>query len=586
MTAAWRKSSIGWVSVSRSTRSGAPRRVVRNRRIDSAGPSSASGGMIAFTRDPSRSRASTIGLDSSMRRPTELTIRSMISNRCWSSLKTISVSSSLPLRSMYAIESIDEDVGNVRVAQQNLERPEAEQLVEYSTTSVSRSPRLSGTVLIAVGQLLDQRANFGFGLLPTARVRRSRVQSLQELLMRAPLQVLIVALALGARRDCWDRKNRSHRASSSKRCYSRRLRRLSKPGVARSAWISSLTPAPTSRRAKVVYEFASLLWLSRTKGRPRLSASRARPIVARKYIRNRTAHDTLHIGVANLGVLVVSTHDNIHGRLPVALPQSRDQTPGAAHGGQFLIGDNHNLVRVVQAVEDRRIRLSNVQDHELILTGGTVEQSPQRSSVRGQSWPGRTTPARSSPILLRATMPLRNASSIRSMFSSASATENLGSTPQEQRGVSMHDVQVEQEDGSACGCQNGRDIDGKRRRPDAALAANEANTLTCFRQRTGGSDAIVYCSQIVAESSVTNSLTPPASPPARAGSRRDAMNTHRSSGAASSAATLGGIPGHPRSMRRHPAATTTHSQGRGDPRWSNESCARRRPRTPRLAAID
>ena len=56
--------------------------------------------MIAFTRDPSRSRASTIGLDSSMRRPTELTIRSMISNRCWSSLKTISVSSSLPLRSM------------------------------------------------------------------------------------------------------------------------------------------------------------------------------------------------------------------------------------------------------------------------------------------------------------------------------------------------------------------------------------------------------------------------------------------------------------------------------------------------------
>ena len=93
--------------------------------------------------------------------------------------------------------------------------------------------------------------------------------------MRARLQVLIVALALGARRDCWDRKNRSHRASSSKRCYSRRLRRLSKPGVARSAWISSLTPAPTSRRAKVVYEFASLLWLSRTKGRPRLSASRA-----------------------------------------------------------------------------------------------------------------------------------------------------------------------------------------------------------------------------------------------------------------------------------------------------------------------
>ena len=105
----------------------------------------------------------------------------MISNRCWSSLKTISVSSSLPLRSMYAIESIDEDVGNVRVAQQDLERPEAEQLVEPSTTSVSRSPRLSGTVLnFAVDQLLDQRAN-GFGLLPTGARQTFEVQSLQEL---------------------------------------------------------------------------------------------------------------------------------------------------------------------------------------------------------------------------------------------------------------------------------------------------------------------------------------------------------------------------------------------------------------------
>ena len=50
----------------------------KQRRMDIAGPSSASGGMIAFTREPSASRASTIGLDSSMRRPTELTIRSMI----------------------------------------------------------------------------------------------------------------------------------------------------------------------------------------------------------------------------------------------------------------------------------------------------------------------------------------------------------------------------------------------------------------------------------------------------------------------------------------------------------------------------
>ena len=40
------------------------------RRIDRIGPSMASGGMIALTREPSGRRASAIGDDSSMRRPT------------------------------------------------------------------------------------------------------------------------------------------------------------------------------------------------------------------------------------------------------------------------------------------------------------------------------------------------------------------------------------------------------------------------------------------------------------------------------------------------------------------------------------
>ncbi len=99
-TAPLRKSSIGCVRDSRPTRSCAPMRSVRKRRIDSTGPSSASGGMIALTREPSCRRASTIGLDSSMRRPTMLTMRSMMRNRCASFWKTMSVSSSRPSRSM------------------------------------------------------------------------------------------------------------------------------------------------------------------------------------------------------------------------------------------------------------------------------------------------------------------------------------------------------------------------------------------------------------------------------------------------------------------------------------------------------
>ena len=69
------------------------------RRIDSTGPSMASGGMIALTREPSGRRASTIGLDSSMRRPTRDTILSMIFIRWASSLKVIGVNSRQPLRS-------------------------------------------------------------------------------------------------------------------------------------------------------------------------------------------------------------------------------------------------------------------------------------------------------------------------------------------------------------------------------------------------------------------------------------------------------------------------------------------------------
>ena len=59
-----------------------------------------SGGMIALTREPSGRRASTIGDDSSTRRPIGAMIRSMI-RMTWSSFwKTTFVSSSLPDRSM------------------------------------------------------------------------------------------------------------------------------------------------------------------------------------------------------------------------------------------------------------------------------------------------------------------------------------------------------------------------------------------------------------------------------------------------------------------------------------------------------
>ena len=69
------------------------------RRMDIEGPSMASGGMMAFTRDPSGRRASTIGDDSSTRRPTRDTMRSIICNRCASSRNRAAVLCSRPIRS-------------------------------------------------------------------------------------------------------------------------------------------------------------------------------------------------------------------------------------------------------------------------------------------------------------------------------------------------------------------------------------------------------------------------------------------------------------------------------------------------------
>ena len=72
---------------------------ITKRRIEIAAPSSASGGMMMLTREPSGRRASTIGLDSSIRRPIQPAIRCAMCSRCCASRKRTSTGSSRPRRS-------------------------------------------------------------------------------------------------------------------------------------------------------------------------------------------------------------------------------------------------------------------------------------------------------------------------------------------------------------------------------------------------------------------------------------------------------------------------------------------------------
>jgi hypothetical protein len=94
-----RKRAISRESEPFSTRFFRVSAVLANLRIVMQGPRSASGGITAFTREPSLSLASTSGVDSSMRRPSGVTMRSITARTASSSVKRSGERSSTPPRS-------------------------------------------------------------------------------------------------------------------------------------------------------------------------------------------------------------------------------------------------------------------------------------------------------------------------------------------------------------------------------------------------------------------------------------------------------------------------------------------------------
>ena len=95
-----RNSNISADAVPNPMRSSTVNGLAANFRMVMTGPTSDSGAMTAFTREPSGSRASTRGLVSSMRRPIGVMIRSMIRRTCSSLRKWTSTRWILPRRSM------------------------------------------------------------------------------------------------------------------------------------------------------------------------------------------------------------------------------------------------------------------------------------------------------------------------------------------------------------------------------------------------------------------------------------------------------------------------------------------------------
>ena len=86
--------------------------------------------MMAFTREPSTRRASTIGLDSSTRRPMGAMMRSMMRITCSSFWNVMFDSSSLPASlDVDLARAVDHDLGDALVTQERLERTQADDLV-------------------------------------------------------------------------------------------------------------------------------------------------------------------------------------------------------------------------------------------------------------------------------------------------------------------------------------------------------------------------------------------------------------------------------------------------------------------------
>ena len=95
-----RKPAMAGEQLPKRTRSSMPSFSLENLRIVMEGPKRARGGMMAFTRDPSLSLASTRGELSSMRRPRGVTMRSMTASTASSLLNFFSESCIFPFCSM------------------------------------------------------------------------------------------------------------------------------------------------------------------------------------------------------------------------------------------------------------------------------------------------------------------------------------------------------------------------------------------------------------------------------------------------------------------------------------------------------
>ena len=171
---------------------------MENLRIETSGPSTEIGRTATLTREPSASRASTIGDDSSTRRPMAETILLTMRSRCASSRKRIAgLLEHAAALDEDALVRVDQNVVDRIVLEQRLDRPEPEHLVGRIGGELVELSCVERHVADA-HELAHDRTDFVEDVVLRCRFERREVEPVDQMAVKLDLEgqkLVIVALS-------------------------------------------------------------------------------------------------------------------------------------------------------------------------------------------------------------------------------------------------------------------------------------------------------------------------------------------------------------------------------------------------------
>ncbi len=212
LTAACSRSCMAWFMLPSPTSSWGVIGSLRNFRIDTTGPSSANGSMIALSRPPSCRRASTMGVDSSSRRPSGARIRRTMRSKCGTVGEPgVRLFQHAAPRHKHFFRTIAQNVFNRGVEQQVFQRPQPHQILEQARR---QSPAFRASLMGT--RLLRMKASTSVSTNCCTVLRGLRISSWPSSSMR--VSKCDCALCLMSR-NCCDSANRPWCRRKNRRCW-------------------------------------------------------------------------------------------------------------------------------------------------------------------------------------------------------------------------------------------------------------------------------------------------------------------------------------------------------------------------------